>query len=130
VRADVEAVYEDPFGGWPDQRADAADRRALAGAVGPEEAEELPLDREGTRTASIGGDLRLPGYVFTRFSTTRMLMARGSPHPLDAVLREDRVRRDDREPVLECLGHEQPIERVAVMERQSGHPGVVLQVDG
>ena len=43
----VDTADLDPSGGGPHQRGQAADRRALAGAVGPEQAEELAApDRE------------------------------------------------------------------------------------
>src|SRR5512139_3545816 len=104
----------------------------LPAPLGPSRPKNSPLStaNETPRTASTGGDLRLPGYVFTRLSTTRMLMARESPYPLDPVPREHRVRRDDRDPLFESLGHEQAVERVAVVEREGGDPGAVPEVDG
>ena len=74
---DVHPVHEDPPGGGPHERADAADRRALPAPFGPSRPKNSPRStvNEMPRTASTGGVFRVPGYVFTRFSTTRMLMA-------------------------------------------------------
>jgi hypothetical protein len=59
-----------------------------------------------------------------------MLMAEGAPYPLHPVLGEHGVGRHDRQLLLESLGHEQTVERIAVMEGKSGDPGAVLEVHG
>src|SRR5687768_9920567 len=44
-----------------------------------------------------------------------------SPDPFDAISSKHWIGSDDREVFEERLRHEQAIERIAVMERQSGH---------
>ncbi len=53
---DVEAAHAGGAGGGPRERAEHVDRRALAGAVGAEEAEDLAAS-DGERDAADGLDL-------------------------------------------------------------------------
>ena len=48
----------------------------LPAPFGPSRPKNSPRStaKDTPRTASTGGDFRVPGYVFTRFSTTRMLI--------------------------------------------------------
>ena len=56
LAGDVEAAHAGGAGGGPRQRAEHVDRRALAGAVGAEEAEDL-AGSDGERDAADGLDL-------------------------------------------------------------------------
>ena len=61
---DVEAAHAGGAGGGPRKRAEHVDRRALAGAVGAEEAEDL-AGSDGERDAADGLDLAVGlGEVF------------------------------------------------------------------
>jgi len=129
---DVLPVDEDPARGGPHEGADAADRRALARPVRPEEAEELsPLDRERQTPERLDGAATSGSPVGLR-EVLDDEDAHGArlTRPASPRTRRYGVRGDDRQLLLERLRDEQAVERVAVMEREGRDAGGVPQVDG